>query len=276
MLAYIRKFIILKKEFATFKGMNSKGHCKLEVRGTRGTMTVNIENAEVDNFYNVILISNTRTNSVWNLGKIFTDNLGKGKGEYVFNQRELESKNFPMDKISAILIVRDNDILLGGYTEKEDGAIDRYIKSMVVEAKEETPEDTYTETYEPEVYEPEVYIEETIETEIEETIAKAEEMPEAIEVEEVEVEEIQAEEIETVAELEPVDELEYKEEIPEVDTLESLEERSELIEEAEVFREKTYEEPFTEEVEESVEELVEEPDLEALNYMKKLNQKIKL
>ncbi len=103
-LAYTRKFIILKKEFSTMAGRSPKGHCKLEIRGLKGIVTVNIENAEVDNFYNVLFISDDKANSSWELGKIFTDDLGRGKGEYSFIQRELESKSFPIDRITGILI----------------------------------------------------------------------------------------------------------------------------------------------------------------------------
>jgi len=129
-LEYTRKFIILKKEFSTIKGISPKGHGKLQVKGLRGMVTVNIENAEKDNFYNVSFISNDRINPIWNLGKIFTDDIGRGKGEYVFIQRDLESKNFFMDKIAGIIITRDDEILLGGYIDKENGCIERYIRSM--------------------------------------------------------------------------------------------------------------------------------------------------
>lgn len=154
-LAYTRKFIILKKEFSTIVGISPKGHGKLEVKGIRGTITVSIENGEKDNFYNVLFISNDKLNSVWDLGKIFTDDIGRGKGEYVFTQRELEAKNFPVDKIAGILIMRDKNVLLGGYIDKENGCIERYIQSMLrsleiepvselmVKSEESTMEDVY-------------------------------------------------------------------------------------------------------------------------------------
>lgn len=129
-LSYTRKFIILKKEFSTIGGISPKGHGKLEVKGIRGIVTVNIENAEKDKIYNISFISNDKLGSTWDLGKIFTDDIGRGKGEYVFTQRDLELRNFPIDKISGILIMRDGDILLGGYIDKENGCIERYIESM--------------------------------------------------------------------------------------------------------------------------------------------------
>lgn len=134
-LVYTRKFIILKKEFSTMGGRNPKGHCKLEIKGLRGIVTVNIENGEADNFYNVLFISNDKSHLIWELGKIFTDDIGRGKGEYTFIQRELEAKNFPVDKISGILIMRDSEIFLGGYLDKEDGSLERYIKSMTLSSE---------------------------------------------------------------------------------------------------------------------------------------------
>ncbi|MSU00574.1 hypothetical protein [Tissierella pigra] len=143
-LAYTRKFIILKKEFSNLGG-NPKGHCKLEIKGLRGIVTVNIENAEKDTAYNVVFILNSNNNNnIWNLGKIFTDESGKGKGEYVFLQRDLEKENLLLEKVSGILIVRDGKVLLGGYLDKEDGTIQRYIDKMpfnpIIESKEEPVE----------------------------------------------------------------------------------------------------------------------------------------
>ena len=129
-LSYTRKFIILKKDFSTIVGINPKGHGKLEVKGIRGIVTINIENAEKDNVYNVLFISNDKLNSILNLGKIFTDDIGRGKGEYVITQRDMEAKKFPIDQIGGILVVRDKNVLLGGYIDKENGCIERYIESM--------------------------------------------------------------------------------------------------------------------------------------------------
>lgn len=140
MLEYTRKFIILKKEYSTIKGIDPKGHCKLEIKGVRGLITVNIENAQRDSAYNVVFISKDKVNSRWNLGKIFTDDIGKGKSESVFILRELEAKNFSIDKVSAVLIMEGEDILLGGYLDKDDGSIESYIEEFYMERKPEFQE----------------------------------------------------------------------------------------------------------------------------------------
>ncbi|WMM24382.1 hypothetical protein RBU61_15825 [Tissierella sp. MB52-C2] len=215
-LAYTRKFIILKKEFSNIGG-NPKGHCKLEIKGIRGLVTVNIENAEKDKAYNVVFVLNDSGNNVWNLGKIFTDELGKGKGEYVFLQQELEKENLFLDKISGILIVRDGKVLLGGYLDQENGTIQRYIDTMplspIIESKEEPKEEKI------EVEE----VEESIEVEKIEKVEQSSVVEEVIEIQEIEetqeiqetkvVEEVQEVEKETIEEPEEEVCVEPKEEV---------------------------------------------------------------
>lgn len=215
-LAYTRKFIILKKEFSNIGG-NPKGHCKLEIKGIRGLVTVNIENAEKDKAYNVVFVLNDSGNNVWNLGKIFTDELGKGKGEYVFLQQELEKENLFLDKISGILIVRDGKVLLGGYLDQENGSIQRYIDTMplspIIESKEEPKEEKI------EVEE----VEESIEVEKIEKVEQSAVVEEIIEIQEIEeaqeiqeakvVEEVQEVEKETIEEPEEEVCTEPKEEV---------------------------------------------------------------
>lgn len=189
MLAYTRKFIILKKEFSTIKGINPKGHCKLEIKGIRGIITVNIENAHKDSAYNVVFISKDKANSRWNLGKIFTDEIGKGKSESIFILRELEAKNFSMDTVSAILIMKEEDVLLGGYLNDEDGSIERYIEWISMERKptvEDIPIEDIPIEDKPKIEEPitveEIYVEEipVVEQIIEEPIIEESIMEEPI------------------------------------------------------------------------------------------------
>ncbi|CAK7087249.1 hypothetical protein [Tissierella carlieri] len=249
-LAYTRKFIILKKELSTMAGRNPKGHCKLEIKGPRGIVTVNIENAEVDNFYNVVFISKDKSHSVWELGKIFTDDIGRGKGEYTFIQRELEAKNFQADKISGILVMRDGEVLLGGYLDKEDGTIERYIESVpfkphiqsIVEPATEIEqhiEGLAAEELAEEVMEPEEVQEISIQEEVQEIIKKEEaqevEIPEEIqeaeiqevekpkEIQDVEIQEVEKSEGLQEAEIQEVEKLERVQEV-EMQEIEPMEE----------------------------------------------------
>lgn len=259
-LAYTRKFIILKKEFSTMAGRNPKGHCKLEIRGLKGIVTVNIENAEVDNFYNVLFISDDKANPVWELGKIFTDDLGRGKGEYSFIQRELENKNFPIDRISGILITRENQVCLGGYLSKEDGSIERYIKSMPLNLEMESKSEPESDPI-PEILE----LDEVEVTEIPE-MEKLEEVQEFVEAEEILEEILEIDEVEQQVDIEPMlqeqetEVKKYEEEMPE-----------EIIE---LNNEEIIEEKENNEVElEVLDEDSMEPDYKTLDYIKKLNQK---
>lgn len=263
-LAYTRKFIILKKEFSTMAGRNPKGHCKLEIRGLKGIVTVNIENAEVDNFYNVLFISDDKANPVWELGKIFTDDLGRGKCEYSFIQRELENKNFPIDRISGILITRENQVCLGGYLTKEDGSIERYIKSMPLNLEMESKSEPESDPI-PEILE----LDEVEVTEIPE-MEKLEEVQEFVEAEEILEEILEIDEVEQQVDIEPMlqeqetEVKKYEEEIPE-----------EMPEEViELNNEEIIEEKENNEVElEVLDEDSMEPDYKTLDYIKKLNQK---
>lgn len=259
-LAYTRKFIILKKEFSTMAGRNPKGHCKLEIRGLKGIVTVNIENAEVDNFYNVLFISDDKANPVWELGKIFTDDLGRGKGEYSFIQRELENKNFPIDRISGILITRENQVCLGGYLTKEDGSIERYIKSMPLNLEMESKSEPESDPI-PEILE----LDEVEVTEIP-AMEKLEEVQEFVEAEEILEEILEIDEMEQQVDIEPMlqeqetEVKKYEEEIPE-----------EIIE---LNNEEIIEEKENNEFElEVLDEDSMEPDYKTLDYIKKLNQK---
>ncbi len=297
-LAYTRKFIILKKEFSTMAERSPKGHCKLEIKGLRGIVTVNIENAEKDNFYNVLFVSNDSSNLTWELGKIFTDDIGRGKGEYTFIQRELESKNFPIDKISGILIMRDREIFLGGYLEKEDGAIERYIESipkLTIESVPEPMAESISESMEEVVEELEVVETEEVQEEIK-----------ISEIQEVAIQE-EAPEIESIKELENIDESIYdvpahepvyeapaynpaydipatepiieeldikvteyesSEDIPAEEIVEVNNEKS--IQEEVIQKEITPEAEFN--YEDSDEEAM-EPDYKTLDYLRKINQK---
>lgn len=300
-LAYTRKFIILKKEYLNIRTLNPKGHGKIELRGIRGNMSLNLENAEKDNYYNIFLIHPDKGILPLELGRIYTNEEGRGKAEFSFNLKEVESNGFSMDKINGILVMRDSSILLGGYITREDGSIERYIESI-----DKKNEEKYIKSIQEKV------VEEPIEDEIvkveftEEEIIHKEDVEEKIETEaiiseeEIEEKPILEEPIEETIE-EPVSEevtieqvLEdemVEEEIPEEQTIE------EEIPEEESAEEQTFEYENTEEtveelgiLEEIQEVLIDEPirsneeyileenmpkesNYETLEYIRRLNQK---
>ena len=137
-LSYSRKFIILKKEYATVKAGNIKGHCKIERRGPKVFLTVNVENGSLETIYNVALISNDKQAPIISLGKLFTDEMGKGKEEYILTERELGGSGLDT---KGILIMEDKDILLAGYIDKEDGSIEGYISNLALGTEMEKTEE---------------------------------------------------------------------------------------------------------------------------------------
>lgn len=126
-LGYTKKFIILKKDFSNMVGLSSKGHAKLEVKGLKGSVSISLENAPDNDYYNVLLIAR---NSTYDLGKIYTDENGRGREDLGFNIQDLESKGFSIDKINGVLIKKDSNVLVGGYVDKNDGSLERFIKQL--------------------------------------------------------------------------------------------------------------------------------------------------
>ena len=132
-LGYMKKFIILKKDFSNMVGLSPKGHGKLEVKGLKGSVAISIENAPDNDYYNVLLISR---NSEYDLGRIYTDDDGRGREDLGFNIQDLESKGFSIDKINGVLIKKGSNVLVGGYIDKNDGSLERFIKQLPIHIEE--------------------------------------------------------------------------------------------------------------------------------------------
>lgn len=212
-LGYIRKFIIFKKDYSNMQMFNPIGHGKIEVKGLKGNISINIENAEPEQSYNVAFVDKNKSEII---GKIYTEEDGKAKAEILYNLNDLEAKGFPSEEINGILIFRDANILLGGYILKEDHSIESYIESLLMEgfqAEKVEIEEKYAEQAQVEELE-------TIEELEEETIEELEEVEELDEVgklaatEEIEeVEEVEEPNEERLEDLPPV-EIESEEYIP--------------------------------------------------------------
>lgn len=123
-LRYTKRFIILKKLYSNM-GINPKGYGKLEIKGSKGNLNMIVENAETNQFYNIIGVCGGEG---YLLGKLYTDERGAGKEDISLNS--LSMKNFSMDRITGLIVSRDNNILLGGYMDKEDGSLEKYIKEF--------------------------------------------------------------------------------------------------------------------------------------------------
>lgn len=159
---YQRKYIILRNDYTNIGNINPRGHGKIEIKGNKGTMRINLENCEIDEEYRIYLLKEDKgVVEELDLGRILTDERGRGRVDINISPRELELKGFPVEKLDAIVIRRDNYILLSAYVDKVTGVIDRYLSSMVKVEKESVNIPLEMELEQTEVYE-EVYEEGTM------------------------------------------------------------------------------------------------------------------
>lgn len=145
---YFRKYIILRNDYTNIDNINPKGHGKIEIKGNKGTMRINLENCEIDQEYRIyILKEDMGIVEEMDLGRVLTDERGRGKADININPRELEMKGFPVEKFDAIVIRRDKHILLSAYVDKRTEVITRYIDSIVgASGKEIVKEGIQSET----------------------------------------------------------------------------------------------------------------------------------
>lgn len=180
-LGYTRKFIILRKEYSTMGNLNPKGHGKLEAKGLKAMISLNLENAEANNYYDVVLIGPKNN---YNLGKIYVEESNKGYGEFLLGIKNLEEQGFSLERVNGVLIMRDEEVLLGGYFNKADNSIERYIESL--EEVEELVEEE-VEVAESRIVEEKEEVEVEVEVEVEEEEEVFEEKLDEILEEEIEV-----------------------------------------------------------------------------------------
>lgn len=268
---YFRKYIIMKNDYTNINNISPRGHAKIEIKGTKGIMRLNVENCQIDEQYRVYLLK--EKNGVveeLDLGRVITNEKGRSRTDININARELEANGFPIEKIEAIIIRRDTDILLGGYIDKDNGVIDRYIQDLASE-EELQPEELKTEQTEdlPEHF-PIGFVADVPE----ETPEVKDEVNEEVELGESDVQE-QEEEYEE--EIEEEAEMEFEEEVE--DEIES-EIEAEVEPEEEVEPEPEIEDITDEEYTEPVQkEPIEEPTYEpnqtyqSFEYTRRLNHK---
>ncbi|MDR7869660.1 MAG: hypothetical protein RIN55_02285 [Tissierellaceae bacterium] len=218
-LSFKRKFFILKREYSNMRNLNQKGHGKLEIRNNRLNLSINIDNVEGNTHYNVILLGDNKS---YELGKIHTDNRHTGKAEFDLNYKDIESIGFHLEKISGILILRDSNVLLGGYLDKDDKSIENYISRLArIDIKEQKKEETQNKD------EVEEIVEET-ETQTHEDIILEEDFSIVdLDVENLDVEEVIADDLSLEADEDSIPDV-STDEIIEEDELVVIEETKEI------------------------------------------------
>jgi len=233
---YARKYIIFKNGKSNIPGINPKGHGLLETRENKGNLSVNVERCQRDYYYNVYLVGRKGEDIVDTLiGKVITDDVGKGSVELSFNPRNVEDSNNSIENYTSLVLRRGTQVLLIGHIKNDRGILEKYLSNIEVKDDEEVVERIEVEQ---KIKETDKVVEEIVEEIIEGYIEPTEDYQEEI------VEEIQV-----------VDEAyEVEESIKEDHEEEIIEENIEIIEEAEDIQ---VQEAYSEIEEEK--EVVEEP-----------------
>lgn len=271
---YTRKFVILKRDLAKNLKIKPKGHARIEIRGNKGTMNITLEEGYKDWECGVYLIGRDNGRIVdYYLGRIITNERGKGNINVSFNPKNIENSNLSIDKFNGIVIKKGINVLLTGYIDKEDGTIENYLRNLsyreepIEEKVEEKSLDVHENIEEVESYEEIETDEEFVEeekAEIEKIVEVEEEkvVEEAEKVEEEEShEEMKAEEIAEEEKVE-VDKSHEYEKIQETDTNEidkGVEEVEEVVKEEPVELEAIREDEEIEELK-GIEKIAEEAD----------------
>ena len=135
---YTRKYIIFKDEYSNIQGLNPKGHGLLEVRENKGKISINIERCQGDYYYNAYLLGGNGENIVETLiGKVITDDIGKGSVELTFNPRNIAESNFSIESYNSIVLRRGTDILLVGYIKGNRDNLKQYLLNIQGQEYEE-------------------------------------------------------------------------------------------------------------------------------------------
>lgn len=152
---FLRKFIILTKK----SEQNAKGHAKLEVRGTRGKVLLNVEGLKVNldqkDVYKTYLVSNEKSGfKKVDIGTIKTTKDGRGILDSEFNPTSVGGTNIGISDFNIILIKLETnsegkvEVPLGGYIHTDDKTVQKAINTLQSQITKEVKEITQ-QTIEP-------------------------------------------------------------------------------------------------------------------------------
>lgn len=289
-LSYRRKFIILKDDMTNISGIRPKGHAKIEVKGNKGYVNVNVESSEIGEKYQVFLIGEKNKDIVdAYLGKIFTNEKGKGRINSNFNIKNVKNTGLSIGEFDGIIIRKGIGILLVGYINENSKTMKRYIEKIDKDIPKESKLEENKEEIQEKVEEKNIVEEEPLETE-EQFKDKEQEMLEP------EQNEDKSEEDEKEIEKIEIDPEESKEEVEDMEIEEEMQdiEIEEVVEEIEVEEIKETGEKLQKDIEEAIEKVenidtkenTQECEQESyyenlycyknIDYIRKLNYKNKL
>lgn len=128
---YMRKYIVLDNSYTNIKSINPKGHGKIEVKGLKARLSLNVENAEPEKDYIVYFLKEKNGKvEEEDIGRIIVDKRGRSRSNIDLNLNKLEVKGFFIKEIDAILIRKGIDILIAGYIDGNNGSIEKRIKTI--------------------------------------------------------------------------------------------------------------------------------------------------
>ena len=148
---YMRKFIMLNNNAISHlqnKWNSAKGYVKIESRGVKGKISLNVEGLKKpihpDEIYKGYLISRTGRKLVEvEIGSILINEKGKGSIEWEFNSKSVKNTRIAIQDFNVVLVrltsinskVQDISIPLSAYIYKEDGSINEIVKELEVKYK---------------------------------------------------------------------------------------------------------------------------------------------
>ena len=149
--SYMRKFIMMDNNAISHlqnKWSDAKGYVKIESRGVKGKISLNVEGLKKpihpDRIYKGYLISRTGRKLVEvEIGTILINEKGKGSIKWEFNSKSVKNTRIVIQDFNVVLVrltsidskVQDISIPLSAYIYKEDGSVNEIVKELEAKYK---------------------------------------------------------------------------------------------------------------------------------------------
>lgn len=139
---YTRKFVIFKDKYTSDGLGKPRGYAKLEVRGNRGTIKIDIDNVSEESVYTCYLVGRDNMNILEvKMGRIIIDERGKGVFTWSFNPSNVGDTYCSIEKFSGIVVREGRKVLITGHIYEDDFSIEKYLSNIDGYLHEEDKED---------------------------------------------------------------------------------------------------------------------------------------
>lgn len=143
---YTRKFVIFKDKYTSDGLGKPRGYAKLEVRGNRGTLKIDIDNVSEESIYTCYLVGRDNINILEvKMGRIIIDERGKGVFTWSFNPSNVGDTYCSIEKFSGIVVREGRKVLITGHIYEDDFSIEKYLSNIDGYLHEEDKEDIQEE-----------------------------------------------------------------------------------------------------------------------------------